>query len=64
MLLNSLLYIYTAHSAVVGSRIGIDPSLVSTTQAKALEKLLSTKNMVLVSLPCNPIDEIWVSTGI
>lgn len=45
-----------------GSVIGVDPSLMSNSQAKSLEKQLQGKGMVLKAVDSNPVDAIWASS--
>jgi Xaa-Pro aminopeptidase len=42
-----------------GTIIGIDPYLVSASQALAMEKLFSSRGMSLKPVERNPIDEVW-----
>ncbi|KAF7291982.1 putative Xaa-Pro aminopeptidase P [Mycena indigotica] len=41
------------------SRIGIDPTLISATDADGLNKALKPKESALVSLSKNPVDSVW-----
>ncbi|KAJ7056201.1 Creatinase/aminopeptidase [Mycena amicta] len=44
------------------SRIGIDATLISATDAEALTKALKPKGSELVSLSNNPVDSVWAET--
>ncbi|KAF7323583.1 RNA helicase [Mycena kentingensis (nom. inval.)] len=43
------------------SRIGIDPTLISATDAETITKALAPKSSSLVSLGINPVDSVWSS---
>jgi len=42
-----------------GTRIGIDPTLISAADAESLKKSLEPRGSVLVSLQQNPVDVVW-----
>ena len=42
-----------------GSRVGVDPYLMSTNQALALQTALNDKGMTLVPVEANPVDAQW-----
>ncbi|KAG2104416.1 peptidase M24, structural domain-containing protein [Suillus discolor] len=42
-----------------GTRIGIDPTLISAAEAESLKKSLEPRGSVLVSLQQNPVDVVW-----
>ncbi|KIK37660.1 hypothetical protein CY34DRAFT_810121 [Suillus luteus UH-Slu-Lm8-n1] len=42
-----------------GTRIGIDPTLISAADAESLKKSLEPRGSVLVSLQKNPVDIVW-----
>ncbi|KAJ7899719.1 hypothetical protein B0H13DRAFT_2336979 [Mycena leptocephala] len=44
------------------SRIGIDATLISATDAEALTKALKPKGSELVSLSNNPVNSVWAET--
>lgn len=45
-----------------GSVVGVDPSLMSTSQAKGLEKQLLSKGIVLKAVAANPVDAVWAAS--
>lgn len=46
-----------------GQIFGVDAFLISASQAKAMEKVLSAKNIKLMPTEGNPIDEVWIKEG-
>lgn len=50
---------WLADSLSTGQAVGVDPYLVSTATARALQKKLQNKSISLVALPTNPVDLVW-----
>jgi Xaa-Pro aminopeptidase len=45
-----------------GSVVGVDPFLMSTSQAKGLEKQLQSKGITLKAVDTNPVDAVWATS--
>jgi Xaa-Pro aminopeptidase len=46
-----------------GQSVGIDATLITTSQAKAMKSMFSAKGISLVSVEQNPIDIVWSKTN-